>query len=51
MSGSTENYYLEDGVVVFTAKFLLEREFCCGHTCRHCPYVPQYVRTSRKKII
>jgi len=28
----------ETGYKVFTAKFLLERESCCGSVCRHCPY-------------
>lgn len=32
------NYYLENGRVVFTESFLLERGFCCNNGCRHCPY-------------
>ena len=31
-------YYLENGMVVFTEKFLLDRGFCCYNKCRHCPY-------------
>jgi hypothetical protein len=34
-----EDYYVnEDGRVVFTAKYLLQRGYCCGNGCRHCPY-------------
>jgi len=34
-----EDYYVsEAGLVVFTAKYLLERGYCCGNGCRHCPY-------------
>jgi hypothetical protein len=33
-----KRYYLENGRVVFTEKFLLERGFCCHNGCRHCPY-------------
>jgi Family of unknown function (DUF5522) len=33
-----EDYYLEDGNWVFTAKFLLRRGYCCRSGCRHCPY-------------
>jgi hypothetical protein len=33
-----EDYYLENGCWVFTAKFLRERGFCCRSGCRHCPY-------------
>lgn len=32
------DYYFEDGLMVLTAKFLLERGFCCGSGCRNCPY-------------
>jgi hypothetical protein len=32
------DYYLEDGLLVFTAAFLLRRGYCCDSGCRHCPY-------------
>ena len=32
------DYYLENGFVIFTEKYLKEREYCCGNGCRHCPY-------------
>ena len=32
------DYYLEDGRVHFTKEYLEKRSFCCGGTCRHCPY-------------
>jgi hypothetical protein len=32
------NYYLENGMVVFTEQFLLNRGYCCNRGCRHCPY-------------
>lgn len=32
------DYYLEDGRIIFTEKYLKERGYCCGGTCRHCPY-------------
>ena len=32
------DYYFEDGLMVLTAKFLLDRGYCCGNGCRHCPY-------------
>ena len=28
----------EKGLVVFTAKYLLQRGYCCGNGCRNCPY-------------
>lgn len=30
--------YVENGCVVFTAKYHLRRGYCCGSACRHCPY-------------
>ena len=32
------DYYLEAGLFVFTAAFLLKRGYCCERGCRHCPY-------------
>jgi len=33
-----EDFYMEDGSWVFTAKYLLRRGYCCQSGCRHCPY-------------
>ena len=32
------DYYIENGLYVFTADYLLRRGFCCQSGCRHCPY-------------
>ena len=32
------DYYLENGLFVFTATFLRKRGYCCESGCRHCPY-------------
>jgi hypothetical protein len=45
-SGSSEteplqeglDYYIENGLFVFTATFLRKRGYCCDSGCRHCPY-------------
>ncbi len=31
-------YYSEEGFIVFTAKYLLKRGYCCKNGCKHCPY-------------
>lgn len=31
-------YYVEDGLFVFTAAYHLRRGYCCNNDCRHCPY-------------
>jgi len=33
-----EDYYVENGLYVFTASFLTRRGYCCDSGCRHCPY-------------
>jgi len=45
-----EDYYiLPNGLLVFTASYLLKRGYCCGNGCLHCPYdyikVPEPKRT------
>lgn len=32
------DYYLESGLMVFTAEYLRRRGYCCANNCRHCPY-------------
>ena len=31
-------YINEDGYIVLTEKYHLEKGFCCGMGCLHCPY-------------
>jgi hypothetical protein len=42
-------YYSDQGWMVFMEKYHLERGYCCGNGCRHCPYdfdkVPEPRRT------
>ena len=34
-----KHYYInEEGLMVLTEKYLLERGYCCGNGCKHCPY-------------
>ncbi|WP_366884893.1 DUF5522 domain-containing protein [uncultured Chitinophaga sp.] len=43
-------YYNEQGYMVFTEKYHLERGHCCGNGCRHCPFdyenVPEQKRAA-----
>jgi len=32
------DYYVENGLYVFTERYLLNRGYCCESGCRHCPY-------------
>ena len=33
-----EDFYFENGLMVFTEKYHLKRGYCCQSGCRHCPY-------------
>jgi hypothetical protein len=42
-------YYNEQGLMVLTEQYHLDKGYCCGNGCRHCPYdyenVPEPRRT------
>lgn len=43
------HYYInEQGLVVLMAQFHLDRGYCCGNGCRHCPYEYENVPEPRK---
>ena len=31
-------YFNEENLMVLTEKYHLEKGFCCGEGCKHCPY-------------
>ena len=33
-----EDYYLDHGLMVLTARYHLLRGYCCDQGCRHCPF-------------
>lgn len=51
MKNLVENidYYVEDGRVVFTEQYHLNRGYCCGNKCRHCPFHPKHIKQNPKK--
>ena len=40
-------YYNTDGYIVLTEKYHLEKGFCCGNGCLHCPY--NFINVSEPK--
>ncbi len=40
-------YYNEQGFIVLTAKYHLDRGHCCGNGCKHCPY--DYINVPEQK--
>lgn len=48
MAQQNDDYYIENGYLVFTEKYHLEKGYCCGNGCRHCPYNYESVPEPRK---
>lgn len=36
-----EDYYLDHGLMVLTARYHVRRGYCCEQGCRHCPYTEE----------
>jgi len=36
------HYYLDGDRVIFTEKYHIQKGFCCGNKCKHCPFEPEY---------
>lgn len=43
-----EHYYMENGLLVFTEIYHLEKGYCCENNCRHCPYTDKSKTKSKK---
>lgn len=41
-----EDFYFENGLMVLTEKYHLDRGFCCKNKCRHCPYMKEWTEIS-----
>ena len=44
-------YINKDGYIVLTAKYHLEKGFCCGMGCLHCPYLYKNVEEPRRSFL
>jgi hypothetical protein len=42
-------YFDKSGLMVFTEKYHLQRGYCCGNGCRHCPFNYENVADLKKK--
>lgn len=50
LKAGEDYYFTPDGLLVFTEKYHLDKGYCCGNGCRHCPYeyenVPEPLRSA-----
>lgn len=47
----TDFYYDSEGYMVLTEKYHLEKGYCCGYGCRHCPYQYENVPEPKRSLI
>ncbi|MDP1842396.1 MAG: DUF5522 domain-containing protein [Sediminibacterium sp.] len=45
---SVDFYFDKDGFMVLTEKYHLDKGYCCGHGCRHCPFEYESVPEPKK---
>ncbi len=44
-------YFNEQGFMVLTEKYHLEKGFCCGNGCLHCPFEYDNVPEPRRSLL
>lgn len=44
-------YWSEDGLIVLTAQYHLEKGYCCGNGCRHCPFDYENVPEPHRSLL
>ena len=44
-------YYNEEGFIVLTEKYHLDKGFCCGNGCKHCPYDYEAVPEPKRSLL
>ena len=44
-------YINKDGCIVLTEKYHLEKGFCCGMGCLHCPYQYENVQEPQRSLL
>lgn len=50
-SPPSDDFYFDDnGNVVYTRKYLINRGYCCGNGCKHCGYYPKHKKGSTKWV-
>ena len=48
LTEGVDYYFNGQGLMVLTEKYLLERGYCCGNGCLHCPYEYERVGEPRR---
>jgi len=51
LTEGTDYYYDTNGNIVLTEQYHLDKGYCCGHGCRHCPYDYEAVPDPRRNLL
>ena len=44
-------YFNENGLIVLTEKYHLDKGYCCGNGCKHCPYEYEAVPEPKRDLL
>ena len=44
-------YFNENGLIVLTEKYHLDKGYCCGNGCKHCPYEYEAVPEPKRDFL
>ena len=44
-------YFNENGLIVLTEKYHLDKGYCCGNGCKHCPYEYESVPEPKRDFL
>ncbi|HNR15192.1 MAG TPA: DUF5522 domain-containing protein [Chitinophagaceae bacterium] len=47
----THYYINEEGFVVLTEQYHLEKGYCCGNGCKHCPFQYENVPEPKRSVL
>lgn len=47
----THYYINEEGFVVLTEQYHLEKGYCCGNGCKHCPFEYENVPEPKRSVL
>lgn len=51
MQEGKDYYITPDGLLTFTAHYLLQRGYCCGNGCLNCPYHYENVSEPKRSML
>ncbi|MHA4843116.1 DUF5522 domain-containing protein [Flavitalea antarctica] len=51
LTEGVDYYFTREGLMVMTTAYHLQRGYCCGNGCRHCPFDYEKVPEPRRSAL